>query len=142
MPKPIEVRAPGVRFTLDNRTGWNTKDLARFFARGLRALGARQKRRIIVVPSPIRSRGCAEIGESFGKRLREGEAIVISLASPAKFSLRRLARLFEHEVTHTMGFEHGQMSERVLWSEGGIPSWAKGIPLRYRRRAPVQRFGE
>ena len=137
--KPLLVRAPGVRFTLDNRTGWNTRDLARFFARGLRALGARQKRHIIVVASPIRSRGCAEVGvKSFGKRLREGEAIVIAIASPAKFSLRRLARLFEHEVTHTMGYEHEEMSERILWSEGDIPSWAKGVPLRYERRARSQ----
>lgn len=135
--KPLLVRAPGVRFTLDNRTGWNTRDLARFFARGLRALRARGKRHIIVVASPIRSRGCAEIGERFGDRLREGEAIVISIASPAKFSLRRLARLFEHEVTHTLGYEHEQMPERILWSEGGIPSWAK-TPLRYEGRAPRQ----
>jgi hypothetical protein len=128
-----------VRFTLENRSGWDTKDLARFFARGLRALGVRKERLIIVVASPIRSRGCAEIGEkTYGQRLREGEAVVIAMAPPSRFSLRRLARLFEHEVTHTKGFEHEEMPERVLWSLGGIPSWAKGTPLRYRGRAPGQ----
>ncbi len=137
--KRLSVRAPGVRFTLENHSGWDTKDLARFFARGLRALGVRQHKLIVVVASPIRSRGCAEVGEkAYNQRLREGEAVVIAMAPPARFSVRRLARLFEHEVTHTKGFEHEEMSERVLWSLGDVPSWAKGTPLRYRGRAPSQ----
>lgn len=137
--KRLSVRAPGVRFTLENHSGWDTKDLARLFARGLRALGVRQHKLIIVVASPIRSRGCAEIGEkAYNRRLREGEAIVIAMAPPARFSMRRLARLFEHEVTHTKGLEHEEMSERVLWSLGDVPSWARNTPLRYRGRAPAQ----
>lgn len=137
--KRLSVRAPGVRFTLENHSGWDTKDLARFFARGLRALGVRRHKLIVVVASPIRSRGCAEVGEkAFANRLREGEAIVIAMAPPARFSVRRLARLFEHEVTHTLGLEHEEMSERVLWSLGDVPPWARGVPLRYRGRAPTQ----
>lgn len=147
--KRLDVRAPGVRFTLENHSGWDTKDLGRFFARGLRALGVRRHKLIVVVASPIRSRGCAEVGEpltgtgstsSYNRRLRirEGEAIVIAMAPPARFSVRRLARLFEHEVTHTKGLEHEEMSERVLWSLGDVPPWAKGVPLRYRGRAPTQ----
>lgn len=137
--KRLQVKAPGVRFTLENHSGWDTKDLARFFARGLRALGIRRHKLIIVVASPIRSRGCAEVGEkSFNRRLREGEAIVIAMAPPARFSVRRLARLFEHEVTHTKGLEHEEMSENVLWSLGDVPPWARGTPLRYRGRAPTQ----
>lgn len=139
MPKPLVVRAPGVSFTLENHSGWDTRDLARLFARGLRALGVKRRRHIIVVASPIRSRGCAEIGEkAYGRRLREGEAIVIAMASPARFSMRRLARLFEHEVTHTLGYEHEEMSERVLWSLGDVPPWARNVRLRYKGRAPSQ----
>lgn len=135
----LQVKAPGVRFTLENHSGWATRDLARFFARGLLAFGVKSHRTIIVVASPIRSRGCAEIGEkAFRRRFKEGEAIVIAMAPPSRFSLRRLVRLFEHEVTHTKGYEHEEMDERVLWSEGDVPSWAKGIPLRYQRRAPSQ----
>lgn len=135
----LQVKAPGVRFTLENRSGWDTKDLARFFARGLLAFGVRHPKLIIVVASPIRSRGCAEVGEkAFRRRLKEGEAIVIAMAPPSRFSLRRLVRLFEHEVTHTLGYEHEEMDERVLWSEGDVPSWAKTLSFRYRGRAPSQ----
>lgn len=139
--KRLRVRAPGVRFTLENHSGWDTKDLARFFARGLRAFGVKEPKLIVVVASPIRSRGCAEIGQkAYGNRLKvkEGENIVIAMAPPSRFCLRRLARLFEHEVTHAKGFEHEEMEERVLWSLGDIPPWARNTPLRYRGRAPTQ----
>lgn len=62
--------------------------------------------------------------------------MVISIASPSNFSLRRLARLFEHEVTHKLGQTHEQMQHDVLWSLGPVPSWARGSVIRYRRRAP------
>jgi len=117
--------------------------------KGLRALGVRQPKRIIVVASPIRSRGCAEVGEvrvsnkglgapRSGHQTREGEAIVISIASPSHFSLRRLAKLFEHEVGHTHGLEHEEMQHDMLWSLGPTPRWAEGAVIRYRRRAPSQ----
>ncbi len=123
----LECRGNGVRFTLDNRSGWASRDLARFFARGLRAMRVRQAKHIIVTPSPIRSRGCAQIG---GKRY-EGHAIVIAIAPPSRFDLRRLARLFEHEVSHTKGMHHEDMPDNVLWSLGRIPKWAWGTKLRY-----------
>ena len=78
-----------------------------------------------MVPSPIRSRGCAEVG---------GRRMVIALASPSRFSLRRLARLFEHEAAHLKGVEHSKMSERLLYSLGPTPRWAEGCTFRYRRR--------
>lgn len=127
-----------VSLRLENRTGWDTGDLRRFFLKGLEAMGARGRRHIIVVPAPQRSRGCAEVGQTFARRLREGEAIVIAMASPANFSLRRLARLFEHEVSHTLGYEHHHMGERLYWSLGRIPYWAEGSRIRYRGRAPRQ----
>ena len=118
----FDVRDGRVRFTLDNRSGWSSRDLARFFARGLKAYKVFARRDIIVVPSPIRSRGCAEIG---------GKPIVIAIASPSRFDLRRLARLFEHEVAHTKGQRHEDMSDNVLWSLGPTPAWAK-VPLRWK----------
>jgi len=90
--------------------------------------------RLLVVASPIRSRGCSEVG----KNGKEGHDIVIAMASPKAFSLRRFARLFEHEVTHKLGSEHEDMSHRVLWSLGDIPDWAKGATFRYYGRAPSQ----
>jgi hypothetical protein len=123
----FNVRDGRVKFTLDNRSGWSSRDLARFFARGLKAYAVFSRRDIIVVPSPIRSRGCAEIGQGG----RHGKAIVIAMASPSRFDLRRLARLFEHEVAHTKGQRHEDMPHNVLWSLGPIPAWAK-TPLRWK----------
>jgi len=124
----LDVRYPElhVRFTLDNRTRWASRGLALFFARGLHAYSVRRPRDIIVVPSPIRSRGCAQIGRNG----IEGKAITIALASPSHFDLRRLARLFEHEVQHTLGQRHEDMTHNVLWSLGPVPAWAK-TPLRW-----------
>ena len=118
---------------LDNRSGYDTADLRRFFLKGLRSLGVREKKHVIVVAAPARSRGCAEVG---GKR--EGVAVVISIASPSNFSLRRLAKLFEHEVGHTHGLVHEKMTHEMLWSLGPVPAWAKGTQIRYRGRAPSQ----
>lgn len=117
----LEVKGDGVRFTLDNRSGWASRDLAKFFHRGLVAFKAKTPKHIIVTPSPIRSRGCAQIGQG-GK---EAEAIVIAIASPSHFDLRRLARLFEHEFAHTKGQYHEDMSHNVMWSLGPVPRWAK-----------------
>ena len=97
----------------------------------------REHKRIIVVSAPQRSRGCAEVG-NLRPRKREGEAIVIAIASPSHFSLRRLARLFEHEVGHTHGLEHGDMRDKLLWSLGPVPEWAEGAVIRYEGRAPKQ----
>lgn len=122
-------------FTLDNRSGYETADLRRFFAKGLRALHAKGPRHIVVVAAHARSRGCAEIGTS---KRSEGRNIVIAIAAPANFCLRRLARLFEHEMEHTKGADHEAMSHATLWSLGGVPAWAAGSKFRYRGRAPSQ----
>lgn len=122
----LDCRDGRVRFRLDNRSAWSSRDLARFFARGLKALRIFTFREIIVTPSPIRSRGCAEIGSG----RRDGKAISIAIASPSRFDLRRLARLFEHEVAHTKGQHHEDMSHNVLWSLGPVPRWAK-VQLRW-----------
>lgn len=60
------------------------------------------------------------------------------MAPPSRFSMRRLTRLFEHEVTHTLGYEHERMPHRVMWSLGPVPAWAEGLKVRYRGRAPDQ----
>ena len=64
--------------------------------------------------------------------------MVIAMAPPSRFSLRRLSRLFQHEITHTLGVEHEDMDEDTLWSLGAVPAWAKGARIRYRGRAQRQ----
>ena len=104
----------------------------RFLARGFRATGLSRVRRhfqVSVTSSPIRSRGCAEIG---------GSRISLAIATRSRFSLRRLARLFEHEAWHLKGKEHQDMSENQLYSLGAVPRWARGLTFRFRKRAPNQ----
>ena len=127
----------GPRFSLENQSGYDTDDLRRFFAAGLQAQGITKHLRIRVTASPIRSRGCATVG---------GHSLRIAIAPPSRFSLRRLARLFEHECAHAVGLEHSAMPERVLYSLGPVPRWAQHATIRYRRRAPDQvrllRYGD
>lgn len=115
---------------LHNRSGYNSDDLRHFFERGLRAMRVprSKKLQVTVVASPVRSRGCAEVG---------GNRMVIAIASPSHFSIRRLARLFEHEVSHTLGMQHSEMPEKLLYSLGSTPDWAK-VRIRYSKRAPNQ----
>jgi len=89
----------------------------------------RKRVTIVVTSSPIRSRGCADV---------DGTRMVIAIAAPHAFSLRRLARLFEHEAAHILGFHHEDMHEELLYSLGEVPAWAEGTILRYRKRAPPQ----
>ena len=137
-------------FTLENRTGYDTDDLVRFFQKGLRATGTRSKGlRITIVASPIRSRGCAEVAQRVCSPCKDneretcctynnGRRMVIALAAPWRYSLRRLARLLEHEAAHIRGKNHEDMDHDVLLSLGDIPGWAKGAVLRYRGPAPAQ----
>lgn len=127
--RPLNVaRDPGApRSTIKeivNKTGYDTKDLRKFFERGARAHGVRGLR-VGVVPSPNRSRGCATVG---------GKDVVMSLAPPSKFSAPKLARLYEHELLHVQGKEHEDMADRDLWSKGKAPKWALGLKLTYKRR--------
>lgn len=134
-----DVRDGRVKFTLDNRSWWASRDLARFFARGLKAYGVFTPREIIVYPSPIRSRGCAEIGRGRPGTCRPAKPIVIAIASPSRFDLRRLAQLFRHELAHTSCYQHEDMPHDVLWSLGPVPAWAK-VKLRWEgQRAPLSR---
>ena len=127
----------GVPFELINNTGYNTEDLKRFCISGLRVLRARAPKRIAFVAAPRRSRGCAEVGKTKSASGEERD-IVIAIAPPSRFTMRRLARLFQHEVTHSFGYEHHEMQHDVLWSLGSIPDWAKGLTIRYQGRAPSQ----
>ena len=135
--------SPG--FRLENRTGYDTGDLRRFFAKGLTATGTRGRGgdlRIVVTASPIRSRGCAEVGvrECEGGRCsrRNGSRMIIAIAAPWRFSLRRLAKLFEHECAHIRGMEHEDMDKDLLLSLGRTPRWARASRFRYYGSAPPQ----
>lgn len=112
----------------------------------MRATGTRgrdNRLRIVVVASPIRSRGCAEVGrrvcnDSGVCRQVNGRKMTIAIAAPWRFSLRRLGRLVHHELAHIRGAEHGDMDRDTLLSLGPTPKWAETARLRYHGRAPAQ----
>lgn len=117
-------------FRLENRSGYATEDIYRFVLKGLKATRTPIRGlRVVFVASPVRSRGCATVA---------GRRMVIAIASPANFSLRRLAKLLEHEAAHLRGLEHEQMDHKLLYSLGPVPDWAKGTKIRYLGRAPRQ----
>ena len=117
-------------FSLDNQSGYDSADLRRFIEKGLRATGTPSRGlRVVVVSAPERSRGCATVS---------GKEMVIAIASPSRYSLRRLARLIEHEAAHLRGMDHGDMPRDLLYSLGAVPRWARDGVVRYRQRAPDQ----
>jgi hypothetical protein len=99
---------------------------------------------VTIVSSPIYSRGCANVGKSTRRRDEESR-IVIAIAQPARLAapggMRRLARVVEHELLHTQGLDHEDMSEKDLYSLGPLPEWAYGKRLRYEGRARNQLTG-
>lgn len=107
-----------------NASGYDTRDLHAFFMTGLREMAIPDARirslRVAVTSAPKRSRGCADVG---------GTRISIAIAppsySPYREFIRRLARLWEHEVAHSMGFDHEDMPKRLLYSTGQTPRWAR-----------------
>lgn len=121
---------------LENRSGYDTRDLRRFFHRAFRALGFSlrevERLEVLVTAAPARSRGCAVVG---------GRRISISIASPHRFSMRRLCRLLMHEAAHLKGLDHPDMDEDLLYSLGPTPEWGRDVALRYRGRAPNQLRG-
>lgn len=64
--------------------------------------------------------------------------MVIALAAPWRYSLRRLARLLEHEAAHLRCHDHGDMNHDLLLSLGPTPEWANETTIRYLGRAPAQ----
>ena len=118
-------------FRLENRTGYVTADLYWIVLAILKATRTPMRGlRVVFVASPIRSRGCATVA---------GRRMVIAIASPANFSMRRLVRLIEHEAGHLRGIEHEKMDRKMLYSLGPIPEYAKRMKKpRYLGRAPPQ----
>lgn len=123
-------------FTLTNRSGYDTGDLRRFFRVALARLGVKRHKQIVITASPIRTRGCAEVGPD-----RCGSGIVIAIAPPSSFTMAKFSRIVQHELAHAKGAEHGDMPERLLYSEGGALPWARNLRIRYRGRAPNQMLG-
>jgi hypothetical protein len=118
---PRRARVPGVE--VENYSGYDSRDIARMVRAGQKAMRAPSPLKVVVTPTPQRTRGCAVVG---------GKDVVIAVAPPSRFYKKKLARIVEHELLHTKGKEHDDMTEEELWSEGPEPSWSRGKKVRYR----------
>lgn len=111
----------------ENRgTSYTTESLKRFFEAGCVFHGVHDLK-LVCVTSPGRTRGCATTQPGVNE-------MVIQIASPSRMSVKKLARIFEHELHHTQGVQHEDMSEEDYWSQGPEPIWARGLSLTLKSR--------
>jgi hypothetical protein len=110
---------------LENYSGYDAGDLRRLVEAGAKAMRASHKLHVVVTPTPQRTRGCAEVG---------GKKVVLAVAPPSRFSKPKLARILKHELLHTQGLEHEDMTDEELWSKGPEPRWARDKQVRHERK--------
>lgn len=142
---------------LINRTDYDTGDLRAFILAGLRAMGADEDKTITVrewshegyhtghasYPKVIRQSwkvSPSGVGEKpVAIETRQGQTITLRIPrDPAKLDLAEFALLIEHEVGHTLGLRHREMSDEVRWCGRGkdqksipqLPAWAVGLVVR------------
>lgn len=130
---------------VDNFTAYRTADLRRFFAAGLRAMNAKSDKTIEVEYRTNARHICwAAMGrvvrttvvDDDGVTVRpfktyEGRWIRMLLPKPGEpVDVRRFARVFEHEVHHTKGAQHKEMTQHQRDCDLPLPEWAEGLEIR------------
>jgi len=127
---------------IDNRTHYDTAALRTLFAAGLRHLEAPSKGKLVEVhytrPGDERRAdgsagyvtGWALIGRRVGGTLHHGRVIVMRLPKmPEHLDIGAVARVWDHEVRHTMGVRHRSMPPAIRHCTGPTPSWAVGLTI-------------
>jgi hypothetical protein len=71
-------------------------------------------------------------------RVREAGWIrmVLDVDADGAVDLRSLARVFEHEVLHSKGVTHADMTEHQMQCDLPLPGWAVGLEVRREPAAP------
>lgn len=135
-----------------NRTHYDTEAMRRLFAAGLRHLEAPSVGKVVTVvytrPGPHRRAhggdeyvsGHAAMGRRYPGRLVHGRSITMCLPKdPARLDVGKVARVWDHEVRHTMGVGHRSMTKPIREASGPTPAWADGLtlPVRVVEQVPV-----
>lgn len=116
-----------MKVTIDNRTNWNTDDLARFFKKACRV--KRCKRRVVHIRYG-KGRALNGWGELPGTHIQitlPGPEYVQRRGEKRAIDYLELAQTVEHELDHTLGKEHYEMPD--LFSLR--PKWQKGLKIRW-----------
>jgi hypothetical protein len=137
-----------------NETDYETRDLRRFFSAGLCAMKASSEKVIEVrkqtgnlhcsraTLGEVRERKVLEQGDIVRKwKTSEGRWIrMLTYQKDGELDLRRFARVFEHEVLHSKGAEHKDMTEHQMKCDLPLPAWAEGLSIRKKPpKPPVRR---
>ncbi len=121
-----------------NQTRFSTLDLQKFFVAGLKAMSASTSKTITVTMG----RGSYFTGKAKYGSSPERQGRLITMRIPPRSDMQpskdraSLARVFEHEVYHTLGVRHGEMSADVLYCKGDLPDWAQRLPIRKAESKP------
>lgn len=120
---------------IKNETDYLTIDLRRFFMAGLAAKGASTDKFIrVIYGRGAAHHGYAHLGVQVGRQHIEANWIQISLPrDAAKLDLLKLAQVFEHEVDHNLGLQHGEMQD--WWTLA--PVWQEELVIRVSARVLV-----
>ena len=124
---------------LRNSTPYRTDDLRRLVLACLRAMGASEARRVEFFPAKrSSSRGWGEYGDE-----ARGEGYLVRVPvdrdDPNRSSYGyRTAAVLAHEVAHTLGLRHGEMSDELRYCRSSLSlPWAEGIVVR-RKAEPAK----
>jgi len=122
-----------------NHTKYKTADLAAFFRAGLKAqVGAEWKSYIIeVFPRGRRRVSKAGIGyrriwmvlytRADARDVEWLQRIDGRPHPPRRVDIEQFARVFDHEIGHTLGLRHKDMT---AWQDGPPPTWCAGLEIR------------
>lgn len=127
---------------LDNQTRYDTAGLRALIMAGLQACGAHGPREVTVRYGTGRS--WAAVGEDVQHgghgvtilmRVDRWEISAAAKAEgrsprqhPTTLNVLRFAQVLEHEIAHTMGLRHPEMTRALLYCEQPVP-WADGFTV-------------
>jgi hypothetical protein len=139
-----------LKLDIDNRTDYSKADLRRIFLAGMRQLDITY-RKVLVVYS--RSGSVTGWGaywgtatnwrQQYGYRYADG-SYHVKMRLPRKGRGRSsdpaalaesVARVWDHELWHTKGRKHAEMSREVYHCRQPVP-WAEGMELRFKETKP------
>lgn len=153
-----------MKIKLTNKSHLRTGDLRVYFRAACRALGIKGSKHITVNASRsgyVTGRASlgklVRIGPNSGYRRIEGFSVRLSVPRKESHLPRRkameggepeqtwraqVARVLEHELLHTLGVDHKDMTRAQMYSDGDEPDWSRGLALRAKEAKPKATLAE
>lgn len=117
-----------IKFTVNNKTNWETKDLRKLCRAVIKHIGTR-RHRITVEYSKKTSYDCYHgyayinsigvtmfVPRETRRTIKAGDnGKSMTVIESIKFEPEKFAQVLEHEIYHNMGLKHDEMSKEVLY---------------------------